>query len=97
MVVVAVSGLGAELDREGRSWECILVFDGVRGGAWTRAQELVAVYGDRLQTIAFQNAFGESMCLSAASERARGRRAARPRQPRGRQGARRSERAPRGA
>jgi len=68
-----VAGLGRELDREGRSWECVLVFDGVRGAAWTRAQELVAVYGDRLQTIAFQNAFGESMCLSAASERARGR------------------------
>jgi glycosyltransferase involved in cell wall biosynthesis len=69
-----VAGLGAELDREGRSWECVLVFDGVRGAAWSRAQELARKHGsERVRTIAFQNTFGESMCLSAASESARGR------------------------
>jgi hypothetical protein len=68
-----VHGLAAELEREGRSYEFILVFDGVRGAAWTRAQELARGLGARLQAIAFQNAFGEAMCLSAAAERARGR------------------------
>ena len=28
-----VDALGTELDREGRSWECIFVFDGVAGRA----------------------------------------------------------------
>jgi hypothetical protein len=68
-----ISGLGSELDRAGRTWECILVFDGVRGAAWARAQELARIYGARLQAIAFQNPFGEAMCLTAAAERARGR------------------------
>ena len=68
-----VVGLGTELEREGRSWECILVYDGVRGAAWRLGEQLAERFGDRLQTIGFQNAFGESMCLSAAVERARGR------------------------
>ena len=79
-----VAALGAELDREGRSWECVLVFDGVRGPAWTAAQALCGRYAGevdadssqalaKVRTIAFQNAFGESMCLSAAVEDARGR------------------------
>ena len=29
-----VAALGDELDRLGRTWECLLVFDGVRGAAW---------------------------------------------------------------
>ncbi len=68
-----VLGLGGELDHIGRSWECILVFDGVRGAAWKKGQALAESHGDRIQTIAFQNYFGESVCLSAAAERARGR------------------------
>ena len=68
-----IAGLGGELDRQGRSWEVILVFDGVRGPAWRRAQELDEVYGARLKTITFENHFGESVCLSAGVERALGR------------------------
>jgi len=68
-----VAGLGGELDRLGRTWECVLVFDGVRGGAWQKAQALVAQHGDKVRTISFENAFGESVCLSAGIERARGK------------------------
>ena len=68
-----VAGLGRELDRQGRTWECILVFDGVRGPAWQRARELGEVYGAQLKTITFENHFGESVCLSAGMERALGR------------------------
>jgi glycosyltransferase involved in cell wall biosynthesis len=68
-----VAGLGGELDRLGRTWECVLVFDGVRGGAWQKAQALVAHYGDKVKTISFENAFGESVCLSAGVERSRGK------------------------
>jgi len=68
-----VAGLGAELDRQGRTWECILVFDGVRGPAWRTARELGRVYGAKLKTITFENHFGESVCLSAGVERALGR------------------------
>jgi glycosyltransferase involved in cell wall biosynthesis len=68
-----VAALGGELEREGRSWECILVFDGVRGAAWQRAQELSRQHGGKVRTIAFKGTFGESACLSAALERARGR------------------------
>ena len=68
-----VDALGAELDREGRSWECIFVFDGVAGRAWNAVQELRNERGSRVRSILFKNPFGESVCLSAAVERARGR------------------------
>jgi len=68
-----VAGLGGELERLGRTFEFILVFDGVRGPAWRKGLELTSQQPERIQTIAFQNAFGESVCLSAGTERARGR------------------------
>lgn len=68
-----VSGLGNELDRLGKTWECVLVFDGVRGPAWQKAQALIAHFGAKLKTITFENTFGDSVCLSAGVERALGR------------------------
>jgi len=72
-VTDVVRAMSRELDRQGKSWECILVFDGVRGPAWAAAQALAAELGERLRTISFKNAFGESVCLSAGHESARGR------------------------
>lgn len=68
-----VAGLGGELDRLGRSWECVLVFDGVSGNAWHKAQALIARHGARVRTIRFENAFGDSVCLSAGVESTTGR------------------------
>jgi glycosyltransferase involved in cell wall biosynthesis len=68
-----VSALGAELDREGRSWDCVFVFDGVAGKAWEAVQELRRELGSRVRSISFKNPFGESVCLSAAVERSKGR------------------------
>ena len=68
-----VKALGSELDRQGRSWEIIFVFDGVGGPLLKAAKDLRDVYGKQVKTIVFKNAFGESICLSAAFERARGR------------------------
>jgi glycosyltransferase involved in cell wall biosynthesis len=68
-----VAALGGELDREGKSWECILVFDGIRGRGYAEAQALAQVLGPKLKTILFKHHFGESVCLSAGLERARGR------------------------
>ena len=68
-----VEALGRELDSENRSWECIFVFDGVQGAAWEEVQEQRAKLGRRVRSISFKNPFGESVCLSAAVERARGR------------------------
>jgi glycosyltransferase involved in cell wall biosynthesis len=64
--------LSAELERLGKSWECILVFDGVRGRAWEEAQELAREHPARVLPIAFQQPSGESTCLTAAFERSRG-------------------------
>ena len=65
--------LGAELDRERRTWEILFVFDGVKGRAWEVVQELRAERPGRIKSIAFGSPFGESVCLAAAFERARGR------------------------
>lgn len=67
-----VGALSAELERLGRSWECILVFDGVRGRAWEEAMALAAQHSGRVLPIAFQQPSGESTCLTAAFERSRG-------------------------
>jgi hypothetical protein len=67
------TALGSELDREGKSWECIFVFDGVRGRAYAEAESLAERHGTRLKIIALKVAFGESVCLSAGFERAQGR------------------------
>ncbi|HEX6885244.1 MAG TPA: glycosyltransferase [Planctomycetota bacterium] len=68
-----VEALGAELLHERRTWEVIFVFDGVTGRAWEEAQRLRRDYPNRVRSISFKNPFGESVCLSAAVERARGR------------------------
>lgn len=68
-----VEALSKELERQQRSWECILVFDGVRGRAWEVAQELAAARGERVRSISFKRAFGESVCLTAGYEVSRGR------------------------
>ena len=72
-VTDVVRALSRELERQGRTWECILVFDGVRGPAWKAAQALTAELGEQVRTITFKNPFGESVCLSAGHESARGR------------------------
>jgi glycosyltransferase involved in cell wall biosynthesis len=64
--------LSGQLERLGKSWEIIFVFDGVAGEAWEAVQELHAELGARIKTILFKNPFGESVCLSAAFERASG-------------------------
>jgi glycosyltransferase involved in cell wall biosynthesis len=68
-----VEALGAELDREGRTWELFFVFDGVTGAAFKTVRALRREYGTKVKSISFKNPFGESVCLSAAFERSRGR------------------------
>lgn len=68
-----VEALGAELDRLGRTWEAILVFDGVRGSAWAEANRLAEARPAQVRPLSFQQAFGESVCLAAGFEEARGR------------------------
>jgi len=68
-----VDALGGELDRLGRSWECLFVFDGVGGKALQSVVELRRSRSGQVRSISFNNAFGESVCLSAAVEQARGR------------------------
>lgn len=72
-VADVVKALGEELDRDGKSWECLLVFDAVRGPAYHTAQALAAAHGERIKLISFKSPFGESICLSAGVEKARGR------------------------
>ncbi|MFT4709106.1 MAG: glycosyltransferase involved in cell wall biosynthesis [Bacteroidia bacterium] len=68
-----LQALGDELNRASRTWEIFFVFDGVQGAAWEQAEELRKEFGKRVRTIVFKNAFGESVCLSAAVEKALGR------------------------
>ena len=68
-----VEALGNELDLEGRSWECIFIFDGVEGAAFEEVRKMRGQRGGRVRSITFKNPFGESVCLSAAVERARGK------------------------
>jgi glycosyltransferase involved in cell wall biosynthesis len=68
-----VAALGGALDRLGRSWEVILVFDGLRGRVFQEAQVLAQKLGNQLKLISFNQHFGESVCLSAGFERALGR------------------------
>jgi glycosyltransferase involved in cell wall biosynthesis len=68
-----VAALGGQLERLGRTWECLLVFDGVRGAAWETAQRLAAAQPERVSAIGFQQPFGESVCMTAGIERSRGR------------------------
>jgi glycosyltransferase involved in cell wall biosynthesis len=68
-----VEALGGELDQQGRSWECIFVFDGVLGEAFESVRRMSGEYPGQVRSICFKNSFGESVCLSAAVERSRGR------------------------
>ncbi|MDP6538876.1 MAG: glycosyltransferase [Planctomycetota bacterium] len=68
-----VEALGGELTRLGRTWECVPVFDGVRGSAWEEATALEAANPEQVRPLAFQQRFGESACLSAGLESSRGR------------------------
>lgn len=68
-----VASLSEQFTRMGKDWEFALVFDGVRGDAWRKAEELRARLGDRILTIAFEKPFGESVCLSAGAEISGGR------------------------
>ncbi len=72
-VVDVVAGLSRELTRDGRSFEFILVFDGVRGKAYTDAQALAEKRGEQVRLITFESPFGESVCLSAGFEISKGR------------------------
>lgn len=67
-----VLALSAELERLGRDFDFVLVFDGVRGPAWLEAQALEAEQPTRVQIVGLQQSFGESVCLAAGLERARG-------------------------
>jgi len=68
-----VASLSEQFTRMGKDWEFALVFDGVRGDAWRKAEELRGRLGDRILTIAFEKPFGESVCLSAGAEISGGR------------------------
>jgi len=71
-VAEVVGALGGQLDRLGRSWECILVYDGVTGEVWERGLELQASSRDQVRTIALNKPFGETVCLSSAFDHACG-------------------------
>lgn len=68
-----VEALGGELDRLGRSWECIVILDGIRGAAAETVAELVRTRNGQVRSLSFERAFGESACLSAAMDKAQGR------------------------
>lgn len=68
-----VEALGRELDRLGKSWECIAIFDGCRGPAWEVASRLSEERPDQIKAIAFQQAFGASACLTSGLQESRGR------------------------
>ncbi len=68
-----VASLSEQLARAGKDWEFALVFDGVRGEAWRKSEELRARLGERILTVAFEKPFGESVCLSAGAEISSGR------------------------
>ncbi|MFT5051259.1 MAG: hypothetical protein ACI8QZ_002670 [Chlamydiales bacterium] len=72
-VLEVVAALGGQLDRLDRTWECLLVYDGVEGPVWERGLELQATSGDQVRTVALNKPFGETVCLSSAFDHARGK------------------------
>lgn len=68
-----VAAFAEQLERLGRTWECVLVFDGVRGPAWERVPALEARWPGHVRKLHFAQHFGESECLKAAREAARGK------------------------
>lgn len=71
-IKLVLDALGSSLEALGFTWECILVFDGIRGELWKVATELQASSGDQVRTIALHKPFGETVCLSSAFEHSRG-------------------------
>lgn len=67
-----LGALGGALEQLGFTWECILVFDGIKGPLWELATRLQEETRDQVRTIALHKPFGESVCLSSAFEHARG-------------------------
>ncbi|MEC7231652.1 MAG: glycosyltransferase [Planctomycetota bacterium] len=67
-----IGALGGALTELGLTWECILVFDGIKGTLWERALELQRETRDQVRTIALHKPFGASVCLSSAFEHALG-------------------------
>lgn len=65
--------LAGELERLGKTYDFLFVFDGHRGPAWAEAEELVRAHEGRVQALAFQQSFGESACLATGLEHAKGR------------------------
>jgi glycosyltransferase involved in cell wall biosynthesis len=72
-VAELVRALGAELERLGRTFELLPVFDGVRGPAWEDTRRLAAEDPERVRPLSFHRQFGESVCLAEAFRHARGR------------------------
>lgn len=72
-VTEVVEALGGELDRLGRTWEALLVYDGLKGALWEEGLALQASTHQQVRTIALHKPFGESVCLNSAYEHARGR------------------------
>ena len=67
-----VAAFGRELDRLGRTWECVLVFDGIKVATKELGAALQAKSSGRIGTIALHRPFGESVCLSSAFENSSG-------------------------
>jgi hypothetical protein len=60
------------LERAGKSWEAILVFDGVKGSAWEKGLSMQERTKDQVRTIGLHRKFGAAVCLASAFEHARG-------------------------
>ncbi len=60
------------LEGAGKTWEAILVFDGVKGQAWESGLGMQERTRDQVRTIALHRKFGAAVCLASAFEHARG-------------------------
>jgi glycosyltransferase involved in cell wall biosynthesis len=67
-----VEALSEVLDARGCTYEFLIVVDGISGAALAEAEELTKTRSGKVRVIRFQQAFGESACLSKALELARG-------------------------
>jgi len=71
-VSLVIRALGGAVEKSGKTWEALLVYDGVRGEAWDAGLALQAETDQQVRTIALHKPFGESVCLSSAFEHAHG-------------------------
>lgn len=67
-----LGALGGAIEALGFSWECILVFDGIKGDLWKHATKLQETSQDQVRTISLHKPFGETVCLSSAFEHSHG-------------------------